>query len=122
MAFTQHLWRILRTTSVKVSEIELLYTVRNNLFLLAHPGVVKTTPLLFLLAVFIWTIPLAVIYPPGALTVVPFAQVNFRNTLVPTFNATQVVITTNMTETRFNAGTQSLANINYDEMGNMYYA
>jgi hypothetical protein len=86
VAFAQHLWRVLRTNSVKISNIELMYTIRSNFFLLAHPGVVMTAPLLFLLSCLAWTIPLAVIYPPGALTVVPSPRIDFPDTLVPTFD------------------------------------
>jgi hypothetical protein len=87
LAFTQHLWRVLRKSLVKVSNIERLFGIRENIFLMAHPGPLKTAPLLFLLALVGWLVPIAVLYPPGALIVVSRTTSRPSNATVPTFNA-----------------------------------
>lgn len=90
VAFAQHLWRVLRTTSVKVSDLDLLYGIRENFFLFAHAGPIRTAPLLVILALAGWLVPVAVLYPPGALIVVPTPVTQIINTSVPTFNASYV--------------------------------
>jgi hypothetical protein len=83
VAFTQHMWHVLRTNSVKVSTIELLFRIHDNIFLMAHPSPMTTTPLLFLLALIGWLAPIALIYPPGALIVVPTSISRAVNTTAP---------------------------------------
>ena len=89
-AFAQHLWRVLRTTSVKVSDLDLLYGLRENFFLFAHTSPMRTAPPLVFLALVGWLVPVAVLYPPGALIVVPTPVTEIVNTSVPTFNASYV--------------------------------
>ncbi|KAF2668702.1 hypothetical protein BT63DRAFT_456342 [Microthyrium microscopicum] len=86
-AYVQHLWHTLRTTSVKVSDLDLLLQIRNNVFFLGHTGAFRTAPLLILLAITYWLIPIAVIYPPGALIVTPVSVNNVYSLSVPTFDA-----------------------------------
>jgi hypothetical protein len=47
----------------------------------------KTSPILFLLAIIAWTIPIALIYPPGALIIVPFPVTADHSGIVPIYNA-----------------------------------
>lgn len=46
-----------------------MFTMRQNLISLTAPRVVLKAPLLFLMAGYVWLIGIAMIYPPGALTV-----------------------------------------------------
>ena len=87
VAFTQHLWHVFRAKSIKISDIELLYGIRNNAFSIARPGPVKHAPFLVILALVGWLVSIAVTYPPGALTVRPISTVSPVNTTVVYFNA-----------------------------------
>lgn len=84
LCFAQHLWRILRETALPIFRIEQLFCIRSNPLVLANPRVAWTTPLLFTMAVYIWFIELAAVYPPGALTVDsrPFLNITQVNTTV----------------------------------------
>jgi len=50
IAFTQHLWRVLRIEALRISSIESLHGVRYNPFLLGHWRILHATPLLYLMA------------------------------------------------------------------------
>lgn len=69
IAFTQYLWRTMRTCTLKVSHIDTLHGIRNNPFLLADPSIVRATPVLFMTAALSWLLSIVIIYPPGSLTV-----------------------------------------------------
>lgn len=86
VAFTQYLWRIMRTCTLKNSHINTPHGIRNNLFLLTYPSIIKITPILFMIAILIWLIFIAIIYPPRALTVSsePFSR--SQQILVPNFD------------------------------------
>ena len=49
--------------------MEDLFQIQNNAFHLASSGIYLTTPLLAVVALFCWIIPIATVYPPGALIV-----------------------------------------------------
>jgi hypothetical protein len=87
IAFTQHMWKILRNEALRVSSIESLHGVRFNPFLLGKWRVFYATPLLYLMAIIMWLLAIAVLFPPSALTIVNhrFEEENFR--LVPTYEA-----------------------------------
>lgn len=68
-SFTQHLWRVLRDCALPVFRIEQLFNMRTSPHILANPRVLWATPLLFSMMVYVWFIEIAVVYPPGALTV-----------------------------------------------------
>ena len=74
MCFAQHLWYLLRGTAMSLSTVEMLFIIRTNIFALLNPHGIWKAPLLFLMALLIWCVGLATIYPPGALTVVFQAQ------------------------------------------------
>lgn len=90
IAFTQYLWQLMRKTSMKVINIERLFTIRINPFLLFNPAVVRCTPVLFLCAVLIWSVHIATSFPPGALTVQLTKRISFQMLPVPTFNPSEV--------------------------------
>lgn len=84
MCFAQHLWLILRGRETSISLIEKLFTSRTNALALFDPRVIARAPLLFLMALYVWCIGIAMIYPPGSLTVasVPHVSTHFRELLV----------------------------------------
>lgn len=90
IAFTQYLWQLMRRTSMKVINIERLFTIRINPFLLFNPAVIRCAPVLFFCAVLIWCIHIATSFPPGALTVQLTKRTSFQMLPVPTFNSSEV--------------------------------
>ncbi|KAH7380144.1 hypothetical protein BKA66DRAFT_609988 [Pyrenochaeta sp. MPI-SDFR-AT-0127] len=77
VSFTQHLWHVVRSKPLRVARIEQLFCLRSNPLEFARVRVILDAPLLFLMGLSVWLIPIAVIYPPSALTVVsrPYSQV-----------------------------------------------
>lgn len=53
-AFAQYLWHLLRTQPMKVSTIELLFSIRSNSFQIFKTASLLATPTLCLLATFMW--------------------------------------------------------------------
>ncbi|KAF4635688.1 hypothetical protein G7Y89_g2415 [Cudoniella acicularis] len=86
VAFSQHMWRIFRKQSTKVSSIENLYGLPHNFFLLFSTSIPRTSPLLFILALGTWLVSIATIYPPSALTAASTPLLSNELILVPTFN------------------------------------
>ncbi|KAM5527875.1 hypothetical protein FOXYSP1_19749 [Fusarium oxysporum f. sp. phaseoli] len=69
IAYTQLLWRRLRGTPLKVSTIDSLFQISSNpLKLLDTSGITKA-PILWLTAAFLPCVPIATIFPPGALII-----------------------------------------------------
>ncbi|PMD38586.1 hypothetical protein L207DRAFT_583993 [Hyaloscypha variabilis F] len=87
IAFTQYTWRVFRRQHISVSVIEYFYTLRYKPLSFFSRNAFKTSPILFLLAITAWTIPVALIYPPGALIVVPFPVTADHSGIVPTYDA-----------------------------------
>ena len=92
VAFIQYLWLLLRTEIMKVSTIELLFSIRSNPFVLIRPAALKAAPVLFALAIIVWASQIVVSFPPGAITVITVRKFSFGNITVPTFNASFVRI------------------------------
>jgi len=94
LAFVQYLWRLLRVQTMKVSTIEMLFTIRANPFVLLRPTALKATPLLFVLAIVLWALQVVVSFPPGAITVTTVQRISYKTVNVPTFDASFVRLTT----------------------------
>jgi hypothetical protein len=71
----QYLWRVLRGQPIPVSKVESLFQLRHNPLELFSGYTLMSVS--FLVAAYTWLVPLATIYPPGALTVKSTA---FRHT------------------------------------------
>ncbi|KAJ8114052.1 hypothetical protein OPT61_g3959 [Boeremia exigua] len=71
ICFAQVLWRTLRGNPLPVSTIESLFQIRSNPFELLNLRTVRRSVLLFLLAAYMWLVPVAVTFPPSALTITP---------------------------------------------------
>jgi hypothetical protein len=86
LCYTQYFWATLRkrvlkvrlsratastlqTNRTQIKLIEDLFQIQNNAFHLAGSGIYLTTPVLAAVALFCWIMPIATVYPPGALTV-----------------------------------------------------
>jgi len=69
VCYTQYLWHTLRRETLKVGLIEELFQIRANALRLCNVALVRYTPTLLVIAVVSWVIPIATIYPPGAMVV-----------------------------------------------------
>lgn len=67
--FAQHLWLVLRTDTTSVSLIEKLFVLRSNVIALGDPKAISRAPILCSMALYVWCIGIATIYPPGSITV-----------------------------------------------------
>ena len=67
VSLTQLLWQKFRARVLKVSTIDALLSINFDPSSLADVDVLLNAPLLCLCAVLYWCLPLAMIYPPGAL-------------------------------------------------------
>jgi len=90
IAFAQYLWHIFRVSTMKVSTIELLFTIRTNIFLLLRPVVIQASPVLFALAVLMWASQVVTSFPPGAITVISSQKTTYDMRSVPNYDATFV--------------------------------
>jgi hypothetical protein len=69
ICFAQILWRLLRDRPLPVSGIESILQMRSNPLELFDTSVVRRATALSLVALYMWIVPLAVTFPPGALTI-----------------------------------------------------
>jgi hypothetical protein len=81
ICFAQHLWFLLRQHAMPLSAIEKLFVIRSDILAFSDPRGIWKTPLLFLIALLIWCLKIAMIYPPGALSVSlePHTSIDSRN-------------------------------------------
>jgi hypothetical protein len=86
IAFTQHLWKIVRHQALRVSSIESLHGVRYNPFLLGQWQILHATPSLYMIAVVMWLLAVVILFPPSALTIVAQRFDSQRPTTVPIVN------------------------------------
>ncbi|KAF2107401.1 hypothetical protein BDV96DRAFT_693411 [Lophiotrema nucula] len=87
VAFTQHMWKVLRHKALQVSSIESLHGVRYNPFLLSKWRSFLATPLLYLTATVMWLLTVVILFPPSALTITLHHFEEGRPLLVSTFDA-----------------------------------
>jgi hypothetical protein len=76
----QYLWRVLRSEPLPVSTIEGLFQLRRDPLQLFHRRIFLSWS--SLIAMYAWLVPLAAIYPPGALTVAANPHLMTRNMLI----------------------------------------
>jgi hypothetical protein len=69
MCYTQCLWKKLCGELSQIGLIEELFQIRNNVLRLFKLAVIWYVLILLLIAVLSWLLPVAIIYPPRALTV-----------------------------------------------------
>lgn len=130
IAFCQYLWHLLRVSAMKVSTIELLFTIRTNLFMVFRLAVIRAAPVLFLIALVMWGSQVATSFPPGAITISAARRVTYDMISVPTFNASFVSFSPFKYEMReididrvaFQMGNASGAAANENSLGNLFVA
>lgn len=63
------MWLIFRKRTFAIRQIEQLFNLRFNILDVLKVQHVPGAPVLFAMAVFVWLLPVATVYPPSALTV-----------------------------------------------------
>jgi hypothetical protein len=86
-AFTQHLWRIVRLNPVKVADLDRYFSMQKDPLALLHSRVLLKAPSLYAMAFLGFSIGLAVVFPPGALTVEGKLYHSVQTQSVGVFNA-----------------------------------
>ena len=86
MSFTQILWKSLRERPMRLRDIDSFMSVLANPLYLCNLQLVVASPVPFLCAVVAWCIPIAAIFPPGALVVGSKTLSFLTNTTVPSFD------------------------------------
>jgi hypothetical protein len=77
----QYLWRVLRGQPIVLSTVENLFQMRHNPLELFYCHTFISVS--FLLAVYTWIVPLATIYPPGALTITATPSLSTESVHIP---------------------------------------
>ncbi|RAL13948.1 uncharacterized protein BO97DRAFT_387983 [Aspergillus homomorphus CBS 101889] len=86
MSFIQILWKDLRVRPMRIGDLDSFLSVLTNPLYLGRLRLLGAAPLPFLCALLAWCIPIAMIFPPGALTVEAKLQRVLANQSVPTFD------------------------------------
>jgi len=68
-SFAQHLWLVLRGNPIPIYTVEKLFILRTNIFAMCDFRSTWRSPTLIVMALSVWCLGLATIYPPGALIV-----------------------------------------------------
>ncbi|KAF2095130.1 hypothetical protein NA57DRAFT_79617 [Rhizodiscina lignyota] len=68
-AFTKYLWRLVRLAYYRTAFLDDLFSMRSNPLALFRVLAKRKAVILILLSLFLWTISVAVSFPPGAVTV-----------------------------------------------------
>jgi hypothetical protein len=87
VAFTQLLWRRIRTTSMPLGDFDRLQRLQTDLSVLLHPKILRVATVLSIAAILGWLVTIAMILPPGSLTVVAKTFNSTSEQRVPTFNS-----------------------------------
>lgn len=83
------MWRTFRKKPLRVRVIEELFQVRANITGLGVLSTAYQASVLYLVAAFCWLVPLALIWPPGSLTVQSEVYVTASPGYVPVINPLQ---------------------------------
>ncbi|GKZ30031.1 hypothetical protein AbraIFM66950_007551 [Aspergillus brasiliensis] len=86
MSFIQMLWKDLRARPMRVGDIDSFLSVLTNPLYLGNVQLLAVAPIPFICALICWCIPIAMIFPAGALTVESKSLHVLANQSVPTFD------------------------------------
>ncbi|PYH89978.1 hypothetical protein BO71DRAFT_402596 [Aspergillus ellipticus CBS 707.79] len=86
LAFIQTLWKGLRVRPMRIGDLDSFLSVLTNPLYLGQVQLVRAAPIPFLCALICWCIPIAMIFPAGALTVESKSLPVLANQSVPTFD------------------------------------
>ncbi|PWY96004.1 hypothetical protein BO94DRAFT_530727 [Aspergillus sclerotioniger CBS 115572] len=86
MSFIQMLWKDLRARPMRIGDLDCFLSVLTNPIYLGRIQLLGVAPIPFICALICWCIPIAMIFPGGALTVEPKSLHILANRSVPTFD------------------------------------
>lgn len=86
-AFTQRMWHIVRLNPIKVADLDKYFSMQRDALMLFCSRVLRQAPSLYAMVLIGFTIGLAVVFPPGALTVEGRLYQNVQPQTVGVFNA-----------------------------------
>ncbi|RAK93385.1 hypothetical protein BO79DRAFT_284039 [Aspergillus costaricaensis CBS 115574] len=86
MSFIQMLWKDLRARPMRIGDIDAFLSVLTNPLYLGNVQLLTVAPIPFICALICWCIPIAMIFPAGALTVESKSFHTLANQSVPTFD------------------------------------
>ncbi|EEA28940.1 hypothetical protein EYB25_000151 [Talaromyces marneffei] len=90
ISFVQIVWQLLRVKPIQLGELDGLLSVLSNPLQLGRVSLFWRAPVPFLCAIAFWCLPIAMVFPPGALTVETRSLTNITEQAVPTFDPTFV--------------------------------
>ncbi|ORY14544.1 hypothetical protein BCR34DRAFT_227937 [Clohesyomyces aquaticus] len=90
IAFYQHCWRVLSDSTLTVRAIDRLYVIQQNLLALPHFENARASPTLFLLTCLTWLVPLAILFPSGAIVVTGKLFETSSDIRLPIFNPADI--------------------------------
>ncbi len=90
VAFCQYLWHLFRVQAMKVSTIELLFSIRSNPLQIFRTATLRAAPTLCALALLMWLSNIAQGFPPGAITISKAPRISYKTVTVPSCNASFV--------------------------------
>lgn len=82
--FMQHLWSVMRTEFIATSTFESPHQIRQDFTHLGKAKTLMASPILYGLAVVLWLIPFAALYPEGSLTVITIPHQENITISIPT--------------------------------------
>jgi hypothetical protein len=69
ISFVQIVWKLLRVQPIQLGDLDNLLSVLSNPLQLGRVNLFWRAPVPFLCAIVFWCLPIAMVFPPGALTV-----------------------------------------------------
>lgn len=89
ISFVQMVWKLLRSRPIQLGDLDHLLSVLSNPLQLGRVSLFWKAPIPFLCAIVFWCLPIAMVFPPGALTIetrtISTVSENTVSTLNPTF-------------------------------------
>ncbi|KAH7109615.1 hypothetical protein B0J11DRAFT_235182 [Dendryphion nanum] len=107
VAFSQHLWRIIRITPMTIINFDRSHYMRSDIKVLLDIDILTAMPALTIMMAVSWLTTLVIIFPPGALTVVSKRFDTTSSQQVPSFNGGFVGIGTWLDANRYMLGYQT---------------
>jgi hypothetical protein len=86
ISFVQIVWKLLRVRPMQLGDLDRLLSVMGNPLQLGRIDLFWRVPIPFLCAVLFWCLPIAMVFPPGALTVEPMTVTRLSTKSVPTID------------------------------------
>lgn len=86
ISFVQMVWKLLRVRPIQLGDLDNLLSILSNPLQLGRVSLFWRAPVPFLCAVVFWCLPIAMVFPPGALTVETRTLTTVSENTVSTFD------------------------------------